>query len=77
MQNAYSVMADTTLVNTGKKPNVNERLEQFFIHNMDHDILVLESVFLLNTKKVQTCKIRSGGFAVKIQECIKKFGNFW
>ena len=41
---------------------------------------MLNSVFLLNAKKVRIFKIMSGGYAVKIQQCVKKnpavFGNF-
>ena len=28
-------------------------------------------------KKVRICEIMSGGFAVKIQQCVKKSGGFW
>ena len=37
-------------------------------------------VFPLNAKKVRICEIMSGGFAVKIQQCVKSpavFGNFF
>ena len=38
-------------------------------------------MFPLNAKKVRICEIMSGGFAVKIQQCVKKspavFGNFF
>ena len=33
-------------------------------------------VFPLNAKKVQICEIMSNGFAVKIQQCIKKVQQF-
>ena len=34
--------------------------------------LIAKTVFPLNTKKVQICEIMSGGFAVKIQQCVKQ-----
>ena len=37
----------------------------------------LKAVFPLNAKKVRICEIMSGGFAVKIQQCVKKSGGFW
>ena len=33
-------------------------------------------LFPLIAKKVRICEIMSGGFAVKIQQCVKKFGGF-
>ena len=33
-------------------------------------------MFPLNAKKVQICKIMFHGFAVKIQQCVKKVGSF-
>ena len=48
LRNIYSVMADTTAVNTGKKSGVNKRLEQYFIENMGRDIHVLECLFHVN-----------------------------
>ena len=37
---------------------------------------VLCPVFPLNAKKVRICEIMSGGFAVKIQQCVKKVRQF-
>ena len=34
------------------------------------------AVFPLNANKLRICEIMSGGFAVKIQQSIKKFGGF-
>ena len=34
------------------------------------------AVFPLNAKKVQICEIMSSGFAVKIQQCVKKVRRF-
>ena len=34
-------------------------------------------VFPLHSKKLRICEILSGGFAVKIQQCVKKSGGFW
>ena len=48
LQNAYSVMADTTAINTGKKSGVNKRLEQYFTQHMGRDIHVLECLFHVN-----------------------------
>ena len=41
------------------------------------DRSVLEAAFTLNAKKVRICEIMSGGFTVKIQQCVKKSGSFW
>ena len=48
LQNVYSVMADTTAINTGKKSGVNKRLEQYFTQHMGRDIHVLECLFHVN-----------------------------
>jgi len=41
----YSVMADTTAVNTGKKSGVNKRITDLFDENVDHNVHVLECLF--------------------------------
>ena len=48
LRNVYSVMADTTAINTGKKSGVNKRLEQYFTQHMGRDIHVLECLFHVN-----------------------------
>ena len=44
-------------------------------------LLLVTGQALLMSPKVQICEIMSGGFAVKIQQCVKKspavFGNFF
>ena len=37
---------------------------------------VRQPVFPLNAKKVRICEIMSGGFAVKIQQCVKNVRRF-
>ena len=44
----YSIMADTTAVNTGKKSSVNKRLEEYFKFNIGHQIHSLECLFHTN-----------------------------
>ena len=44
----YSIMADTTAVNTGKKSGVNKRLEEYFESNIGHQIHSLECLFYTN-----------------------------
>ena len=38
---------------------------------------MLKAAFPLNAKKVRICEIISGGFTVKIQQCVKKSCSFW
>ena len=44
----YSVMADTTAINTGKKSGVNKRLQDYIMENVGHDIHTLECLFYVN-----------------------------
>ena len=44
----YSVMADTTAINTGKKSGVNKRLQDYIMENVGHDILTLKCLFHVN-----------------------------
>ena len=44
----YSIMADTTAVNTGKKSGVNKRLDDYFKSNIGHQIHSLECLFHTN-----------------------------
>ena len=44
----YSVMADTTAINTGKKSGVNKRLQDYIMENVGHDIHTLECLFHVN-----------------------------
>ena len=44
----YSVMADTTVVNTGKKSGVNKCLQDYIMENVGHDIHTLECLFHVN-----------------------------
>ena len=44
----YSVMADTTAINTGKKSGVNKRLQVYIMENVGHDIYTLECLFHVN-----------------------------
>ena len=37
---------------------------------------VLEAAFHLNAKKLRICEIMSGGFTVKIQQCVKNVRRF-
>jgi len=48
LKNVYSVMADTTAINTGKKSGVNKRLVDFFNECIGHDIHTLECMFHVN-----------------------------
>ena len=48
LSRVYSIMADTTAVNTGKKSGVNERLEECFKSNIGHQIHSLECLFHTN-----------------------------
>ena len=47
----YSVMADTTAINTGKKSGVNKCLQDFIMENVGHDIHTLECLFHVNVMK--------------------------
>ena len=44
----YSVVADTTAINTGKKSGVNKRLQDHIMENLGHDIHTLECLFYVN-----------------------------
>ena len=46
------------------------------VDNFILNVVVAASVFPLNAKKVRICEIMSGGFAVKIQRCVKKVRRF-
>ena len=46
------------------------------ILNSLNEGLYCGSVFSLNAKKVRICEIMSGGFAVKIQQCVKQVRRF-
>ena len=48
LQNVYSIMADTTAVNTGKKSGVNTRLVQYFKETIGHDVHTFECLFHVN-----------------------------
>ena len=48
LSRVYSIMADTTAVNTGKKSGVNKRLEEYFKSNIGHQIHSLECLFYTN-----------------------------
>ena len=48
LSHIYSVMADTTALNTGKKSGVNARLVKYFNNELDHDIHTLECMFHTN-----------------------------
>ena len=48
ISNVFSIMADTTSLNNGKKSGVNKRLVDFFNENVGHDIHVLECMFHVN-----------------------------
>ena len=48
LQNVYSIMADTTAANTGKKSGVNTRLVQYFKETIGHDVHTLECLFHVN-----------------------------
>ena len=48
LSRVYSIMADTTAVNTGKKSGVNKRLEEYFNSNIGHQIHSLECLFHTN-----------------------------
>ena len=41
-------------------------------HCCQHGQIGLRAVFPLNAKKVRICEIMSGGFAIIIQQCVKK-----
>ena len=44
----YSVMADTTAINKGKKSGVIKRLQNYIMENVGHDIHTLECLFHVN-----------------------------
>ena len=44
----YSVMADTTAINTSKKSGVNKRLQDYIMENVGHDIHTLECLLYVN-----------------------------
>ena len=48
INNVFSIMADTTSLDSGKKFGVNKRLVDFFNENVGHDIHVLECMFHVN-----------------------------
>ena len=48
LSRVYSIMADTTAVNSGKKSGVNKRLEEYFESNIGHQIHSLECLFHTN-----------------------------
>ena len=48
LSRVYSIMADTTAVNTGKKSGVNKRLEEYFQSNIGHQIHSLKYLFYTN-----------------------------
>ena len=48
LQNMYSVMADTTALNAGKKSGVNTRLAEYFNNTVGHDIHTLKCLFHVN-----------------------------
>ena len=48
LSRVYSIMADTTAVNTGKKSGVNKRLEEYFKSNIGHQIHSLKYLFHIN-----------------------------
>ena len=45
LSRVYSIIADTTVVNTGKKSGVIKRLEEYFESNIGHQIHSLECLF--------------------------------
>ena len=51
--------------------------EQIMPYKGNHNSKQYIPLFPLNAKKVRICEIMSGGFAVKIQQCVKKSGYFW
>ena len=48
LSRVYSIMADTTAVNSSKKSGVNKRLEEYFKSNIGHQIHSLECLFHTN-----------------------------
>ena len=48
LSRVYSIMADTTTVNTGKKYGMNKRLEEYFKSNIGHQIHTLKCLFHTN-----------------------------
>ena len=48
LSHIYSVMADTTALNKGKKSGVNARLVKYFNNELGHDIHTLECMFHTN-----------------------------
>ena len=48
INNAFSIMVDTTSLNSGKKSGVNKRIVDLFNENVGHDIYVLECMFYAN-----------------------------
>ena len=48
LSRVYSIIADTTVVNTGKKSGVIKRLEEYFESNIGHQIHSLECLFYTN-----------------------------
>ena len=48
INNVFSIMADTTSFNSGKKSGVNKRLLDFYNENVGHDIHELECMIYVN-----------------------------
>ena len=44
----YSIMSDTTALNTGKKSDINKRLVDFYRHHYVREVHSLEYLFLIN-----------------------------
>ena len=45
LDRVYSIMADTTALNTGKKIGVNERLQEYFKSDIGHEVHTIEHLF--------------------------------
>ena len=68
--NFFPTAFNLTLL-SGLKDHSQSDFVKFFVS------LLLLALFPLIAKKMRICEIMSGGFAVKIQQCVKKSGGFW
>ena len=48
LDGVYSIMADTTALNTGKKTGVNKRLQEYFKSDIGHEVHTIECLFHVN-----------------------------
>ena len=70
INNVFSIMADTTSLNSGKKSGVNKRIVNLFNENVGHDIYVWSACFML-TKFIIRMLYQLSKKTQKVQEQCK------